>query len=311
MEITSRFEDALQFAVHLHRDQYRKGTTTPYVSHLLAVAGLVMEFGGDEDQAVAALLHDTIEDQSKSFGGADALHTEIKHRFGEGVLAIVEQCTDAEVIPKPPWKARKEGFISRVSLMTQAAALTSICDKLHNARTILVDVLTPGSDVFNRFNGKIDGTLWYYESAAKAFLAAFPQPASKELARVVSAMASTVRPGSAGAQLLNVHERPPFMPGDEYEEWQLPPDSHRSEIAILRNGTTKKYWLRLRRFSFSADEPSELVWGELTSEEALSVSSNTAEELMQSRRVFVDKDGTLSFRPATKLAGKGSTDVRA
>ncbi|MEN8171833.1 MAG: HD domain-containing protein, partial [Chloroflexota bacterium] len=104
--LTTRFQEALIYAAHLHRDQVRKGKNTPYIAHLLSVSALVLEAGGDEDQAIAALLHDAVEDQ----GGADTLDV-IRHRFGDRVADIVESCSDTDVIPKPPWQERKEHYI--------------------------------------------------------------------------------------------------------------------------------------------------------------------------------------------------------
>jgi (p)ppGpp synthase/HD superfamily hydrolase len=107
--ITDRFDQALVYASRLHRDQWRKGTQIPYVSHLLSVAALVIEHGGDEDQAIAALLHDAVEDQ----GGAPILD-EIREQFGDRVAKIVNECTDAWEEPKPPWRARKESSLAKL-----------------------------------------------------------------------------------------------------------------------------------------------------------------------------------------------------
>src|SRR6266480_7081738 len=134
MALTSRFEEAITFATQLHAKQLRKGTTIPYIAHLLAVTALVLENGGSEDEAIAALLHDAIEDQ----GGA-ATREEIRRRFGNMVVAIVDGCTDAEVVPKPPWRGRKEAYISHLRQASPAVRLISAADKLHNARTILAD----------------------------------------------------------------------------------------------------------------------------------------------------------------------------
>ena len=132
MILSTRFEEALVFAAQLHREQTRKGTTIPYIAHLLGVASIVLEYGGDEDEAIAALLHDAIEDQ----GGAST-REEIRRRFGETVVAIVNGCTDAEVIPKPPWRARKEDYIAHMAHASPSVRLVSAADKLHNARAIL------------------------------------------------------------------------------------------------------------------------------------------------------------------------------
>src|SRR5947209_2209991 len=129
MRLTLRFEDALVFATQLHAGQRRKGSATPYVAHLLAVAAIVLENEGNEDEAIAALLHDAIEDQ----GGAPTREM-IRERFGNRVVEIVDGCTDAEVIPKPPWRARKEAYIAHLRGATPSVRLVSAADKLHNAR---------------------------------------------------------------------------------------------------------------------------------------------------------------------------------
>src|SRR5436305_7390897 len=146
MALTSRFEEAITFATQLHAKQLRKGTTIPYIAHLLAVTSIVLENGGNEDEAIAALLHDAIEDQ----GGA-ATREEIRHRFGDTVVAIVDGCTDAEVIPKPPWRARKEAYIAHVRQAPPSVRLVSGADKLHNARSILADYRVSGDALWQRF----------------------------------------------------------------------------------------------------------------------------------------------------------------
>ena len=138
--LSERFFDALGYAARLHNRQVRKGGGTPYVSHLMAVASLVLEHGGSEDEAIAALLHDAIEDQAEHRGGAAALRAEIEQRYGARVLGIVNACTDAEVVPKPPWRARKEQYLRHLGATPDPAYhRVSIADKLHNARAILLD----------------------------------------------------------------------------------------------------------------------------------------------------------------------------
>ena len=179
--LTPRFEEALLFATQLHADQKRKGTTIPYIAHLLAVTSLVLENGGNEDEAIAALLHDSIEDQ----GGA-ATREEIRRRFGDTVVAIVDGCTDAEVIPKPPWRARKEAYIAHLRDAPAPVRLVSAADKLHNARAVLADYRVLGDSLWQRFNGGKDGTLWYYRSIVLALQEAGTSPLIEELDRVVS-----------------------------------------------------------------------------------------------------------------------------
>ena len=184
MILSQRFEDALVYAARLHAKQIRKGTTIPYVSHLLSVASIVLEHGGNEIEAIAALLHDAIEDQ----GGTET-REEIRRRFGDAVVSIVDGCTDAEVIPKPPWKERKEQYIARLSHASPSILLVSAADKLHNARAILGDYRALGENLWDRFNGGKEGTLWYYKSLVDAFKQAAAgtalAPLIEELERVV------------------------------------------------------------------------------------------------------------------------------
>jgi (p)ppGpp synthase/HD superfamily hydrolase len=175
-----RFEQALPYAAQLHRDQVRKGTGIPYVSHLLAVAGIVLEHGGNEDEAIAALFHDAVEDQ----GGAPTLQA-IRLRFGDTVAAIVEGCTDTDEMPKPPWRPRKEAYIADVATASASVRLVSAADKLHNARTILADYRRYGDAVWDRFSGGKDGTLWYYRTLVEAFRRHGVTPLVEELERVV------------------------------------------------------------------------------------------------------------------------------
>lgn len=181
MSLTARFEEALVYATRLHAGQTRKGTTIPYISHLLAVTALVLENGGNEDEAIAALLHDAIEDQ----GGA-ATREEIRDRFGNNVVAIVDGCTDAEVLPKPPWRARKEAYIAHLRSASSSVRLVSAADKLHNARAVLADYRVLGDSLWQRFNGGKEGTLWYYRAATNALKDAGTSPIIEELERVVS-----------------------------------------------------------------------------------------------------------------------------
>lgn len=187
--LSKRFTQAMTFAAELHAQQVRKGTDIPYLAHLLAVTAVVLEHGGGEDQAIAALLHDAVEDQGPHFpGGSDGLKAEIAHRFGTNVRTIVEACTDAEVLPKPPWRARKEAYVAHVRAATADAVLVSAADKLHNARAILRDLRQHGGALWSRFSGGKEGTLWYYRALVAAFRAnpATPTALVDELDRVVS-----------------------------------------------------------------------------------------------------------------------------
>jgi (p)ppGpp synthase/HD superfamily hydrolase len=180
MNLTDRFEEALIYAARLHACQVRKGSGVPYVSHLLAVCALVMEFGGDEDQAIAGLLHDAIEDQ-----GGKGTREEIRKRFGDRVTAIVEGCTDADTLPKPPWKPRKEAYIAHLRKAPEEVRLVSAADKLHNVRTITADYRQLGENLWSRFRGGKEGTLWYYRELVRTFWDLGPQAIADELAQAV------------------------------------------------------------------------------------------------------------------------------
>ena len=144
-----RFEDALRYAARTHARQWRKGTTIPYITHLLAVAAIVGEHGGTETEVIAALLHDAVEDQ----GGAPRLQ-EIRERFGDEVAAIVQECSDTDRTPKPPWRERKEAYIEHLAGAAPSARLVSAADKLHNARAILADYRERGDALWSRFNNR-------------------------------------------------------------------------------------------------------------------------------------------------------------
>lgn len=159
-----RFERALQHANRLHAAQTRKGTGIPYVSHLLSVAAIVLEDGGDEDEAIAALLHDAVEDQ----GGRPTLD-EIRSVFGDRVAEIVEGCSDTDVVPKPPWRRRKELYIEHLRTARPEVLRVSAADKLHNARAILADFRRHGDALWPRFSGAREGTLWYYRTLIGAY----------------------------------------------------------------------------------------------------------------------------------------------
>ncbi len=165
--LSERFDAALKLAHDLHRTQVRKGGGTPYIAHLLGVASLVLEYGGTEDEAIAGLLHDAIEDQ----GGAPTGDA-IRAQFGDTVANIVWGCTDAEVIPKPPWEARKQAYLAHLGEADGAVLLVSAADKLYNAMTILSDRRQVGDAVFDRFTASKDRTLWYYRGLISAYRSA-------------------------------------------------------------------------------------------------------------------------------------------
>jgi (p)ppGpp synthase/HD superfamily hydrolase len=159
------FEEALAYAVQAHRGQLRKGTGAPYTAHLLAVSSLVLEHGGDEQTAIAALLHDAAEDQ----GGEERLG-DIEHRFGERVAEIVAACSDTFETPKPPWRERKEAYLDHLVEADPDALLVSAADKLHNARSILADHREQGEELWSIFTTEsASDQLWYYRSLVDAF----------------------------------------------------------------------------------------------------------------------------------------------
>ena len=178
--LTHRFEQALVYACHVHGGQPRKETTIPYIGHLLGVASLVIEDGGDEDEAIAALLHDAVEDQ----GGKPRL-ADIRARFGDRVSGIVEGCTDADTVPKPDWLPRKLGYIRHLRSAPPEVLRVSCADKLYNARAILADYRALGDALFRRFTGGKAGTLWYYACLVNVFREGRPGGPAEELERVV------------------------------------------------------------------------------------------------------------------------------
>lgn len=181
--MSPRLSEAFQYAAELHKTQLRKGTRVPYIAHLMSVAGIVLHYGGTEDEAIAALLHDAVEDQ----GGA-ATRAEIERRFGAAVAAIVDGCTDSDTVPKPPWRERKEAYLAHLAEASPSVRLVSAADKLDNARSLLRGYRIFGEGLWGRFNGGREGTLWYYRSLAAAFRAAGDGPLVEELDRVVSEM---------------------------------------------------------------------------------------------------------------------------
>ncbi|MDF5731817.1 MAG: HD domain-containing protein [Rhizonema sp. PD38] len=164
-KLTHRFEQALIYTNRLHSKQIRKGGNVPYISHLLSVAALVLENGGDEDEAIAALLHDAVEDQ-----GGKATREVILNMFGTRVVEIVDGCTDADTIPKLPWQERKQQYIEKLRYASPSVRRVSLADKLHNARSILSDLFIEGEATWKKFQGGKEGTLWYYRTLLEVFL---------------------------------------------------------------------------------------------------------------------------------------------
>ena len=183
--LSSRFVKALGYAAKLHGRQIRKRTQRPYIGHLLSVTATVIEYGGDEEMAIAALLHDAVEDQ----GGAPRLR-EIRRKFGKRVAHIVDGCTDTDEQPKPPWLERKRAYVARVGREGADVQLVSAADKLSNVRETLHDFRMHGEEVFERFAGKQCGTLWYYRALVEAFRCVGSNPLVEELDRVVTELES-------------------------------------------------------------------------------------------------------------------------
>jgi len=163
MSRSKAFENALAFAAQLHADQRRKGSDTPYISHLLAVTAIALDHGATENEAIAALLHDAVEDQ----GGQETLE-EIRRRFGNQIASIVAACSDTDESPKPPWQDRKDAFVERLRTEPYSVRLVVAADKLHNVRDVLRNYRIHGDDLWSHFKGGRDGTLWYYRAVVGA-----------------------------------------------------------------------------------------------------------------------------------------------
>jgi GTP pyrophosphokinase len=196
-QFTPRFIQAFQFAAQEHKCQLRKGTEIPYISHLMSVSALVMENGGDEDQAIAGLCHDIIEDADPP-SRVPVIRQTLLEQFGPRVLSLVEGCTDGEADvngEKALWRERKEAYLEHLQHKPAELLLVSCCDKLHNARAILTDLITEGNKLFDRFTGKQAGTLWYYRTLVTIFEQRLPGVvAVRELASTVAAIETRAAP---------------------------------------------------------------------------------------------------------------------
>jgi hypothetical protein len=169
MPYSENFEKAFCWAADLHRTQCRKGTSIPYITHLMAVAAIVGENRGTEDEVIAALLHDAIED-------TDATYNMLVDRFDKPVADIVKACSDADVKPKPEWEKRKKDYIAHIVGASESVRLVSAADKLANARSVLADLRVLSDALWGRFNGGKVGTLWYYRSLVSVFRIAGSSP---------------------------------------------------------------------------------------------------------------------------------------
>ena len=192
IKLGPRFLKAFEFAAKKHAGQTRKASTTPYIAHLMGVTSLVLEAGGDEDLAIAALLHDVVED----CGGAPMLR-EVRRRFGKRVAKVVDGCTDADTSPKPPWRERKENYLRHLAYADADTRLVSAADKLNNVRSIVSDYREVGEFVWERFNGGREGTLWYYRSLRDEFLRHERNRVTRELELAVDELESLAAQVSA------------------------------------------------------------------------------------------------------------------
>ena len=164
LKLSGRFDDAFRYAHEVHANQYRKGTNAPYISHLMGVASIVLDDGGDEEQTIAALLHDAAEDH----GGRERLE-DIRTRFGDAVARIVEDCTDSWETPKRPWLERKQHYVQHARQLPQASLRVAAADKVHNTYAILRDLRNSGEAVWERFSAAPDDVMSYYEGLVRAF----------------------------------------------------------------------------------------------------------------------------------------------
>ena len=181
MRLSPHFEKALTYATRIHGGQLRKKTRIPYIAHIIGVAAIAMEYGANETEAIAALLHDAVED----CGGAKRLR-DIDRKFGKKVARIVAGCTDTDRTPKPPWLERKKAYVAHVRHAPMPTKLVSASDKLHNVRAILMDYRKEGERLWSRFNGGKQGALWYYRALVKAFTGQRIEPLVQELNRTLT-----------------------------------------------------------------------------------------------------------------------------
>jgi (p)ppGpp synthase/HD superfamily hydrolase len=193
IKLGARFLRAFVFTAEKHKGQTRKASSIPYIGHLMGVASLVLEGGGDEDLAIAALLHDVVED----CGGVPMLK-EIRRRFGARVAKMVDGCTDAYTDPKPAWRERKEKYIVRLRKEDKDTRLVSAADKLNNVRSIVSDYRAVGESIWSRFKGGREGTLWYYRTLRDEFLRDPPNRITRDLALAVSELESLAAVNTEG-----------------------------------------------------------------------------------------------------------------
>lgn len=192
--LDDRFAEALLYAWQRHRQQWRKVGNVPFLAHLLNVAGLVLDYGGDQEEAIAALLHDAAEDQ----GGLATLE-EIRQRFGGRVADIVEMCTDTFEHPKPPWRQRKEQFLARLPAASPSVRLVCAADKIHNLRSLLRAYPSYGEQIWSFFRGGREGTLWYFRSIVQILRQGPWLPIVRELEKLLSELEALLQLPDASA----------------------------------------------------------------------------------------------------------------
>ncbi len=186
VHLTDRYDAAVSWARELHAEQTRKGTTILYLSHLLAVSARVLEDGGDEDQAIAGLLHDTIEDQGVS-------PAEIEERFGAEVARIVIACTDADTVPKPPWRERKEAYLLHLVDADEPILRVCAADKLHNVRALLRDLAEHGDEHWERFSAPPVEQAWYFSQLASLIGGGLDSPLSREFVATAAQLVALIQ----------------------------------------------------------------------------------------------------------------------
>jgi (p)ppGpp synthase/HD superfamily hydrolase len=187
--LSERFDDALVFASGVHRTHMRKATGVPYVSHLLAVASIALEAGADEDVAIAALLHDCVEDRGVTI-------EQLRARFGDTVSSIVDEVTETDEHPKPPWRPRKDAYIARLETASPSALVVSAADKLHNVRAMLVELRAAGPALWSRFNAEPDQQIWFHRSVADVIARRLPGPLADALSAAVDDFAAAIAASS-------------------------------------------------------------------------------------------------------------------
>lgn len=191
-QLSDRFAEALTYAFQLHRHQIRKISGTPYIGHLLSVAALVLAAGGDEDEAIAALLHDALEDQ-----GGIAIWAEIQQRFGDKVVAIIDGCSEVYTQPKPPWLERKQRYLDQLRQAPLSVLRVSLADKLDNARSLVTDLAIHGEPMWQAFKGGREQTLWFYQELITIYRQRLPGLQLTELERMIQILTeSPVAPGT-------------------------------------------------------------------------------------------------------------------